>query len=73
MVGLVVGLARMILEFVYPIPRCGVYDERPSILKDVHYLHFAIVLCALTVAIVVGVSLLSEPPLPSQVSPLISR
>ncbi|XP_073492495.1 sodium/mannose cotransporter SLC5A10 isoform X1 [Aquarana catesbeiana] len=70
MVGLVVGLARMILEFVYPIPRCGVYDERPSILKDVHYLHFAIVLCALTVAIVVGVSLLSEPPLPSQVKNL---
>ncbi|XP_018420189.1 PREDICTED: sodium/glucose cotransporter 5 [Nanorana parkeri] len=70
MVGLMVGLARMIMEFVYPIPRCGVLDERPSVLKDVHYLHFAIVLCALTTGIVVGVSLLTEPPLPSQVKNL---
>ncbi|XP_069840314.1 sodium/mannose cotransporter SLC5A10 isoform X3 [Dendropsophus ebraccatus] len=70
MVGLVFGLARMILEFVYPIPRCGVHDERPSILKDVHYLHFAIILCVLTVGVVVGISLLTEPPLHSQVKNL---
>ncbi|XP_056391526.1 sodium/mannose cotransporter SLC5A10 isoform X2 [Hyla sarda] len=70
MVGLVVGLARMILEFVYPIPRCGVYDERPSILKDVHYLHFAIILCALTIGVVVGISLLTEPPLHAQIKNL---
>nr|XP_033819039.1 sodium/glucose cotransporter 5 isoform X2 [Geotrypetes seraphini] len=70
MVGLVVGLGRMILEFVYPIPRCGVYDERPSVLKDVHYLHFAIILCALTVGVVVGISLLTEPPLQSQIKNL---
>ncbi|KAM4026315.1 sodium/mannose cotransporter SLC5A10 [Anomaloglossus baeobatrachus] len=70
MVGLAVGLARMIMEFVYPIPRCGVHDERPSILKDIHYLHFAIILCALTVGVVVGISLLSEPPLHAQVKNL---
>ncbi|XP_077130477.1 sodium/mannose cotransporter SLC5A10 [Ranitomeya variabilis] len=70
MIGLVVGLARMTLEFVYPIPRCGVPDERPSILKDIHYLHFAIILCALTVGVVVGISLLSEPPLHAQVKNL---
>ncbi|MEE6497864.1 hypothetical protein FKM82_002898 [Ascaphus truei] len=70
MVGLVVGLARMILEFVYPFPRCGVPDERPSVLKDIHYLHFAIILCALTVGVVVGVSLLTEPPLQSQLKNL---
>ncbi|XP_030068975.1 sodium/mannose cotransporter SLC5A10 [Microcaecilia unicolor] len=70
MVGLVVGLSRMILEFVYPIPRCGVYDERPAVLKDVHYLHFAIILCALTVGVVVGISLLTEPPFQSQITNL---
>ncbi|XP_029431926.1 sodium/glucose cotransporter 5 isoform X2 [Rhinatrema bivittatum] len=70
MVGLGVGLIRMILEFVYPIPRCGVYDERPSVLKDVHYLHFAIILCALTTAVVVAISLLTEPPLQSQIKNL---
>ncbi|XP_017952938.2 sodium/glucose cotransporter 5 isoform X1 [Xenopus tropicalis] len=70
MVGLIVGLVRMILEFVYPFPRCGIPDERPSVLKDVHYLHFAIILCALTVGVVVGVSLLTEPPLQSQIKNL---
>ncbi|XP_067912610.1 sodium/mannose cotransporter SLC5A10 isoform X1 [Heterodontus francisci] len=66
MVGLVVGLARMIMEFVYPSPRCGVYDPRPSILKKVHYLHFAVILCVLTALIVVAISLLTKPPNESQ-------
>uniref|UniRef100_A0A8C3I849 Sodium/mannose cotransporter SLC5A10 n=1 Tax=Chrysemys picta bellii TaxID=8478 RepID=A0A8C3I849_CHRPI len=67
MLGLALGLARMGLEFAYPSPRCGVPDERPSLVKDVHYLHFAILLCALTAGAVVGVSLLSGPPAESQV------
>ncbi|KAM8962268.1 sodium/mannose cotransporter SLC5A10 isoform 3-T3 [Pelodytes ibericus] len=70
MVGLVVGMVRMIMEFVYPFPRCGIPDERPSVLKDIHYLHFAIILCALTVGVVVGISLLTEPPLHAQVKNL---
>ncbi|TFK10450.1 ubiquitin carboxyl-terminal hydrolase 12 [Platysternon megacephalum] len=66
MLGLALGLARMGLEFAYPSPRCGVPDERPSLVKDVHYLHFAILLCALTAGAVVGISLLSGPPAESQ-------
>ncbi|XP_078096847.1 sodium/mannose cotransporter SLC5A10-like isoform X2 [Mustelus asterias] len=66
MVGLVVGLARMIMEFVHPSPRCGVHDPRPSILKKIHYLHFAVILCALTALIVVTISLLTKPPNESQ-------
>uniref|UniRef100_A0A8C0JA43 Sodium/mannose cotransporter SLC5A10 n=1 Tax=Chelonoidis abingdonii TaxID=106734 RepID=A0A8C0JA43_CHEAB len=62
MLGLALGLARMGLEFAYPSPRCGVPDERPALVKDVHYLHFAILLCALTAGAVVGISLLSRPP-----------
>ncbi|NP_001279596.1 sodium/glucose cotransporter 5 [Callorhinchus milii] len=61
MVGLVVGLTRMILEFVYPSPRCGVPDPRPTILKRVHYLHFAIILCILTALIIMTISLLTKP------------
>uniref|UniRef100_A0A8C0QQX6 Sodium/mannose cotransporter SLC5A10 n=1 Tax=Chelonoidis abingdonii TaxID=106734 RepID=A0A8C0QQX6_CHEAB len=59
MLGLALGLARMGLEFAYPSPRCGVPDERPALVKDVHYLHFAILLCALTAGAVVGISLLT--------------
>uniref|UniRef100_A0A7M4FB85 Sodium/mannose cotransporter SLC5A10 n=1 Tax=Crocodylus porosus TaxID=8502 RepID=A0A7M4FB85_CROPO len=69
MVGLAAGLARLGLEFAHPTPRCGTSDERPSILRDIHYLHFAVLLCALTAVVVVGLSLLTDPPMESQVSP----
>ncbi|MGH0117032.1 UNVERIFIED_CONTAM: hypothetical protein FKN15_024977 [Acipenser sinensis] len=70
MVGLVIGLTRMILEFIYPPPRCGVFDPRPSVLRSVHYLHFAIILCALTAGVAVVVSLLTEPPTEAQMKNL---
>lgn len=67
MVGLAVGLTRMVLEFVFPPPRCGVFDPAPSVLRSVHYLHFAIILCALTAIVVVVISLLTPPPTEEQV------
>lgn len=68
MVGLALGLARMGLELAYPTPRCGVPDRRPWLLADIHYLHFAVLLCAATGAIMVGGSLLTPPPPPARVS-----
>ncbi|KAM4739695.1 sodium/glucose cotransporter 4 isoform 2-T3 [Anableps anableps] len=61
MAGLVVGLVRMILEFSYTAPSCGQPDHRPSVLTDVHYLYFALILLALTCLVIVAVSLLSAP------------
>ncbi|XP_062304531.1 sodium/mannose cotransporter SLC5A10 [Osmerus eperlanus] len=66
MVGLGVGVCRMVLEFAFPPPRCGVPDPAPSVLRSVHYLHFAILLCGLTVAVVIPVSLLTPPPTEEQ-------
>ncbi|KAG7276830.1 hypothetical protein CRUP_008780 [Coryphaenoides rupestris] len=54
MVGLVVGVCRMVLEFAFPPPRCGVVDWAPTVLRSVHYLHFAILLCGLTAVVVVA-------------------
>uniref|UniRef100_A0A8C3J1N9 Sodium/mannose cotransporter SLC5A10 n=2 Tax=Charadriiformes TaxID=8906 RepID=A0A8C3J1N9_9CHAR len=62
MAGLALGLARMGLELAYPVPHCGVPDRRPWLLAHIHYLHFAILLCAATGAVVVGGSLLTPPP-----------
>ena len=57
----------MILDFVYPMPLCDEEDTRPPVLKYVHYLYFSIILSAITVAIVVCVSLATKEPLPEQV------
>lgn len=67
MVGLVVGVCRMVLEFAFPLPRCGVEDSAPAVLRGVHYLHFAILLCGLTATVIVAVSLLTPPPTHDQV------
>ncbi|KAM6379621.1 sodium/mannose cotransporter SLC5A10 isoform 2-T2 [Pluvialis apricaria] len=70
MVGLALGLARMGLELAHPVPRCGVPDQRPWLLADIHYLHFAVLLCAATGAVVVGGSLLTPPPPPARLKDL---
>ena len=67
MVGLVVGVCRMVLEFAFPPPRCGIQDDAPSVLRSVHYLHFAIILCFLSAAVVMVISLLTPPPTEEQV------
>lgn len=61
MFGLAVGIVRMILEFSYPAPACGEVDRRPAVLKDFHYLYFALLLCGLTAIITVIISFCTEP------------
>uniref|UniRef100_A0A8D1CTL8 Sodium/mannose cotransporter SLC5A10 n=1 Tax=Sus scrofa TaxID=9823 RepID=A0A8D1CTL8_PIG len=55
--GLAVGVLRMVLEFCFPAPACGEADRRPAVLKDFHYLYFALLLCGLTALVIVAVSL----------------
>ncbi|NXC07797.1 SC5AA protein, partial [Orthonyx spaldingii] len=70
MAGLALGLARMGLELAHPAPLCGVPDQRPWLLADIHYLHFAVLLATVTAAVVVGGSLLTPPPCPAQLKDL---
>ncbi|KAK3595791.1 hypothetical protein CHS0354_025428 [Potamilus streckersoni] len=62
MVGLLVGLVRFIWEYLYNVPPCGEsYDYRPSVIKDIHYLHFAIILFTIVVIVTTIISLLTPP------------
>ncbi|NXK98595.1 SC5A9 protein, partial [Formicarius rufipectus] len=65
MVGLAIGLVRMIIEFIYNTPSCGEEDRRPAVLKDLHYLYFALILCVLTAIVIVLISLCT-PPMPEE-------
>lgn len=71
-VGLLVGCIRMFLDFIYPTPPCFEEDDRPAVLKYVHYLYFSVLLSFITMAVVVVVSLATEEPKPEQVNPLLS-
>lgn len=60
--GLLLGLVRLVLDFVYVQPRCDQPDERPSVVKDVHYLYFSMILSSATLITVFTVSCFTEMP-----------
>lgn len=59
--GFVIGLIRAVLDFVYGVPSCGQEDNRPAMIKDFHYLHFAAFVYGLTLILVIGFSFLTDP------------
>ncbi|KAM7147839.1 sodium/myo-inositol cotransporter 2 [Molossus nigricans] len=69
-VGLLLGLVRLILDFIYTQPQCHQPDERPSVVKDVHYLYFSMILSAVTLGTMSTVSWLTEPPSKERLSRL---
>ena len=69
MSGFIVGITRMVLDFVYQAPECGVKDTRPIFVKDFHYMYFALMIFLLTGIVCIVVSLLTPAPDPEMVSP----
>ncbi|XP_069590656.1 sodium/myo-inositol cotransporter 2 isoform X1 [Ranitomeya imitator] len=69
-IGLVVGIIRMALDFVYAAPQCDQPDTRPAVVKYIHYLYFSMILALLTLIVVVFVSLMTKPPTKEMVSRL---
>ena len=61
MVGLLVGVIRMGLDFGYGSPACGEEDTRPAIIAKVHFLHFTILLFVIALLATVVISLLTAP------------
>ncbi|XP_013419013.1 sodium/glucose cotransporter 4 [Lingula anatina] len=61
LVGLILGVARMIADFALPAPPCGIPDNRPGILKKFHFLNYACVLFVLCIIVTVVVSILTKP------------
>uniref|UniRef100_A0A8D0GVH7 Sodium/myo-inositol cotransporter 2 n=1 Tax=Sphenodon punctatus TaxID=8508 RepID=A0A8D0GVH7_SPHPU len=60
--GMLIGLIRLVLDFIYLQPRCDEPDNRPGVVKYVHYLYFSFILTVITLAVVVALSLYTEPP-----------
>ena len=57
----------MVLDFIYKKPKCGETDDRPSYLKDFHFMYFALMLYLLTSLVCIVVSLLTKPVDPEKV------
>ncbi|XP_070554554.1 sodium/glucose cotransporter 4-like [Ptychodera flava] len=59
--GTLFGLGRMVLSFVYVEPGCDEPDTRIPFLRDVHFLHFAIILLVSSILVTIGISLVTKP------------
>ncbi|XP_035930416.2 solute carrier family 5 member 4-like [Halichoerus grypus] len=59
--GLVIGLIRMIAEFVYRTSSCLATSDCPKVICEVHYLYFAIILFFLSILVILEISLLTKP------------
>ncbi|XP_069613734.1 sodium/glucose cotransporter 1 [Ranitomeya imitator] len=60
-IGLFIGLSRMITEFAYGTGSCVKPSNCPAIICKVHYLYFALILFASTSIIVLAVSFMTKP------------
>uniref|UniRef100_A0A3Q2CK38 Sodium/glucose cotransporter 1 n=1 Tax=Cyprinodon variegatus TaxID=28743 RepID=A0A3Q2CK38_CYPVA len=60
-VGLVIGLSRMITEFIYGTGNCVSPSNCPTIICGVHYLYFGMILFTVSCIVIIGVSLLTKP------------
>lgn len=61
MIGLAIGLSRMITEFVYGTGSCATPSSCPTIICGVHYLYFSIILFSISCIVILGISLLTSP------------
>uniref|UniRef100_A0A8C6M7Q0 Sodium/glucose cotransporter 1 n=1 Tax=Nothobranchius furzeri TaxID=105023 RepID=A0A8C6M7Q0_NOTFU len=60
-IGLLIGLSRMITEFIYGTGSCVTPSNCPTIICGVHYLYFGIILFVVSCIIILGVSLMTKP------------
>ena len=57
----VIGVIRLILEIIYPVPQCGETDNRPVFLSGIHSFYFSQIMMAIQVVLVLGISLFTGP------------
>ncbi|XP_064164359.1 sodium/glucose cotransporter 1 [Anguilla rostrata] len=60
-IGLLIGLSRMLAEFAFGTGSCASPSNCPKIICGVHYLYFAILLFGITCLLVLGISLMTKP------------
>ena len=56
----VIGVIRLILEVVYPVPKCGEVDDRPAILSKVHGFYFAQMMMVIELIVIIVISMFTK-------------
>ncbi|KAG7503753.1 sodium/myo-inositol cotransporter-like [Solea senegalensis] len=67
-IGFILGAVRLVLAFVYREPHCDQPDERPSFIKDIHFMYVAAILFWVSALVTIVVSLCTPPPTKEQIA-----
>ncbi|XP_036401777.1 sodium/myo-inositol cotransporter [Megalops cyprinoides] len=67
MTGFTLGSCRLILAFIYREPPCNQSDDRPTFIKNIHYMYVAASLFWISGLVAVVVSLCTPPPSKEQI------
>lgn len=69
MIGLLTGVTRMILVYIYNDSSgdCLTPDTRPAILKNFHYMYFALLITLMTAVSAIVISYFTDRPTEEQV------
>uniref|UniRef100_A0A8C3WLT3 Sodium/glucose cotransporter 2 n=1 Tax=Catagonus wagneri TaxID=51154 RepID=A0A8C3WLT3_9CETA len=59
--GLLIGFCRMVSEFAYGSWSCSMNSRCPVIICGMHYLYFAVILFTISLLIILGVCLFTDP------------
>lgn len=55
------GIARLVVELLYPAPPCGEADDRPAFLNKLHYSYYVQLQLLFTAIVITVISLFTEP------------
>ncbi|KAH3839648.1 sodium/glucose cotransporter 5-like [Dreissena polymorpha] len=61
-IGQLIGISRLVLDFIYTAPKCGEPDNRPLIVSAVNYTYFAAILLVISAIITVVLSFCTARP-----------
>ncbi|XP_022109012.1 sodium/glucose cotransporter 4-like isoform X2 [Acanthaster planci] len=59
-VGMALGMLRMILDIIYRAPPCGVEDTRPAVVSKIHFLYFNVFVGVVSLTLTIVISLFTE-------------
>nr|XP_002131980.1 sodium/glucose cotransporter 5-like [Ciona intestinalis] len=67
-VGIAIGITRLVLDFVYPAPGCDQLDTRPAIVAKVNYLYVAVIVFIVSNLVAIAVSYFTKKLSPEQLA-----
>lgn len=62
LVGQLAGIARLVLDFIYPAPGCGEDDRRPVVVSAVNFTYFSAMMLVLSAVVTIVLSFCTSKP-----------